>query len=242
VKGSLREAKQNKMISIIIPTHNSERQLLYLLGYLRRIPFVEYISEIIVADGDSKDRTIEVAESYDDVRIIRNDKASLAAQMNAGARTATGTILYFLHPDSMPPRDFAYEIVNHFENGYSSGCFRLQFDHSHWFLNFSAWFTRFNITCFRSGDQSLFIHRNLFSAVGGFSEDNALLGAQEMIDKVRGTGSFVVIPRYITSSARKYLESGIYRLQCIYFYIFTLYRFGVSQTHITRMYQHLMSS
>ena len=106
----------------------------------------------------------------------------------------------------------------------------------------NAWFTRFNINCFRSGNQSLFIAKNLFDSIGGFREDHVVLEEQEMIDRLRANGSFVVIPRYITSSARKYMDNGVYRLQCIYFYIFALYRFGVSQNHISRMYQHLLSS
>ena len=229
------------MISIIIPTRNNARQLNFLLGYLRRVPFVEYITEIIVSDGNSEDRTLEVAESYDDVKIINNPIEGTAAQMNAGARIATGNILYFLHPDTLPPRDFAYEIVNHHENGYSSGCFRLQYDHSHWLLKTNAWFTRFNFSWFRSGDQSLFVQRTVFNSLGGFREDHILLEEQEMIRRIKSTGSFVVIPRYITSSAKKYLENGIYRLQGIYVYIFALYSFGVSQDNLMRMYEHLMS-
>ena len=228
------------MISIIIPTVNNARQLNYLLGYLRRVPFVEYISEIIVSDGNSNDRTIEIAESYDDVKVIRNEVSGKALQMNAGARVATGSILYFLNPDTMPPRDFAYEIVNHFENGYSSGCFRLQYDHTHWLLKMNAWFTRFNTHWFRSGDQSLFIKKSLFHSVGGFREDHMLLHDQEMIRRISETGSFVVIPRYITSSAKKYIETGIYRLQGVYVYIFALWTFGVSQDHLLRMYEHLL--
>jgi rSAM/selenodomain-associated transferase 2 len=230
------------MISIIIPTVNNARQLNYLLGYLRRVPFVEYISEIIVSDGNSSDGTAEIAQSYDDVKVVNSEIGGKAVLMNAGAKIATGTILYFLHPETMPPRDFAYEIVNHYENGHASGCFRLQYDHSHWFLRMNAWFTRFNVSLFRSGDQSLFVLRTLFNAVGGFREDHILLEEQEMIGRISGAGSFVVIPRYITSSAKKYLETGVYRLQGIYFYIFTLYIFGVSQNHLLRMYEHLVSA
>jgi rSAM/selenodomain-associated transferase 2 len=230
------------MISIIIPTVNNARQLNFLLGYLRRVPFVEYISEIIVSDGNSTDRTAEVAETYDDVKVIRNDVAGKALQMNAGAKAATGTILYFLNPDTLPPRDFAYEIVNHFENGHPSGCFRLQYDHTHWLLRMNAWFTRFNINLFRSGDQSLFVTRALFNAVGGFREDHILLQEQEIISRISNNGSFVVIPRYITSSAKKFVDTGIYRLQGIYVYIYTLYACGVSQDHLLRMYQHLLGA
>jgi rSAM/selenodomain-associated transferase 2 len=229
------------MISIIIPTVNNARQLNYLLGYLRRIPFVEYITEIIVSDGNSSDRTLEVAQSYDDVRIIQNPVENKAMQMNAGAKAATGTILYFLHPDTMPPRDFAYEIVNHYENGYVGGCFRLQYDHTHWLLRLNGWFTRFNLNLFRSGNQSLFVQRNLFNALGGFREDHVLLEEQELMRRITASGKFVVIPRYITSSAKKYVENGIFRLQWIYVYIYTLYTFGVSQSQLMRMYEYLLS-
>lgn len=229
------------MISIIIPTQNHSRQILFLLGYLRRIPFAEQISEIIISDGNSDDRTIEVAESYDGVKIIRNDSAKMEAQMNAGARIATGEIICFLHPDSQPPRDFVYEIMNHVEDGHKSGCFRVQFDHTHWLLRVKAWFTRFNLSVFRSGDQTLFVKRTLFNALGGFKEDH-VLGVHELIDRIKEAGSFVVIPRYITSSAKKYVENGVYRLEWAHIYLFTLYRFGVPQSHIHRAYQHLMSA
>lgn len=229
------------MISIIIPTVDNARQLNFLLGYLRRVPFAEHISEIIVSDGNSTDRTIEVAQSYNDVKIVENTVAGRASQMNAGAKVATGSILYFLHPETLPPRDFAYEIVNHYENGYRSGCFRLQYDHTHWLLRLNAWFTRFNINWFRSGDQSLFVQRTLFTALGGFREDHVLLEEQEMISRIKSTDPFVVIPRYITSSARKYVENGVYRLQGIYMYIFALYSVGVSQNYLMKMYDHLLN-
>ena len=229
------------MISIIIPTSNNARQLNFLLGYLRRIPFVEYVSEIIVSDGQSEDRTVEVAESYDGVKIVRNDIVGKAFQMNAGAKAATGTILYFLNPDSLPPRDFAYEIVNHYENGYRSGSFRLQYDHSHWLLRMNAWFTRFNLNLLSSVDQSLFVQRTLFHALGGFRGDH-VLEEKEMIGRLTASGSFVIIPRYITSSARKYVEAGIFRLQGIYVFIFALYKFGFSQDYLLRMYGQLTAA
>lgn len=228
------------MISIIIPTLNEAKNLPYLLMYLRRVPFIENISEIIVSDGNSSDNTVEVAESFG-VTIVRNAKSGRAHQMNAGANAASGDILYFLHADSLPPRDFANEIRNHFEDGYFGGCFRLQFDHQHWFLRMNAWFTRFSPTWFRFGDQSLFISRNLFKSIGGFREDHILLEDQEIIKRIKAAGKFVVIPRYITTSARKYLDNGIYRLQWIYYYIFALYSFGVSQALLNKTYRQLIT-
>jgi rSAM/selenodomain-associated transferase 2 len=208
--------------------------------YLKRVPYIELISEIIVSDGNSNDDTVEMAESFG-VKVIRNTQRGRAHQMNVAAKEASGDILYFLHADSLPPKDFANEIVHYYQLGHRSGCFRLQFDHAHWFLTLNAWFTRFNMNVFRFGDQSLFMEKELFNSIGGFREDHILLEDQEIISRSQSSGNFTVIPRYITTSARKYINNGVIRLQCIYFYIYTLYRFGVSQTQLVREYHKLIS-
>ncbi len=228
------------MISVIIPTLNDARSLPPLLIYLKRLPFFERISEIIVSDGNSEDDTVRIAESFE-VKVIHNAKSGRALQMNAGARAATGSVLYFLHADSLPPRDFVNEIENYYHQGYVGGCFRLQFDHQHWFLRLNAWFTRFNVNLFRFGGQSLFVTRQLFELIGGFREDHVVLEDREIIGRIKAAGKFVVVPRYITTSARKYLDNGIYRLQGVYYYMFALYTFGVSQGIMQKAYQHLMT-
>jgi rSAM/selenodomain-associated transferase 2 len=228
------------MISVIIPTLNDTRSLPSLLIYLKRLPFFERISEIIVSDGNSSDDTVQIAESFE-CKVVRNDRAGRGMQMNAGAKAATGSVFYFLHADSLPPRDFVNEVENYYHQGYAGGSFRLQFDHSHWFLRLNAWFTRFNSPWFRFGGQSLFVTRALFESIGGFREDHELLEDMEIIGRIKAAGKFVVIPRYITSSGRKYLDNGIYRLQCVYYYLYALYTFGVSQGNIKRAYQHLMT-
>lgn len=227
------------MISIIIPTLNEASHLPALLHYLKRVPFNQFITEIIVSDGNSTDNTMQVAEDFG-IRSLKVNTSSRALQMNAAARIARGQILYFLHVDSFPPKDFANEIIRHVENGCSSGCFRMQFDHHHWFLKLNAWFTRFNIDLFRFGDQSLFISRDMFFSIGQFREDHLLLEDQEIINRIRKAGHFQVIPRYITTSARKYLHIGIYKLQAIYFYLNTLYQFGIDQPRLEKKYRQLI--
>ena len=49
--------------------------------------------------------------------------------MNKGASVAKGDVLYFLHADSIPPKNFAGSILNAVNKNFSSGCFRLSFDH-----------------------------------------------------------------------------------------------------------------
>ena len=81
--------------------------------------------------------------------------------MNAGAKAATGSILYFLHADSFPPKNFDQHIINEVEKGNSAGCFRLKFDSNHWWLRLASWLTQFRWRACRGGDQSQFITKKI---------------------------------------------------------------------------------
>lgn len=227
------------MISVIIPTLNEAAHLPLLLDYLQHVPHQKLITEIIVSDGNSTDGTAGIATGFH-VHSLCVEKAGRSHQMNEAAKIAQGKILYFLHADSFPPKDFAQAIVTQVENGYPAGCFRLKFDYPHWFLRFNAWFTRFNITWFRFGDQSLFITRALFFSIGQFRKDHCILEDQEIIQRINSTSRFVVIPKYIITSARKYRQVGVYKLQGIYLYLYTLYRVGVHQSVLLKKYHQLI--
>jgi rSAM/selenodomain-associated transferase 2 len=228
------------MISIIIPTLNEAESLPKLLRYLKNIPSAALISEVIVSDGSSSDETIEIARSYGAL-VVRNEIAGRARQMNAAAKTAKGKILYFLHADSIPPKQFAEQIMKTCTSETSGGCFRLRFDFPHWFLRLNAWFTRFNWNAIRFGDQSLFVLQTTFCEIGGFREDHLVLEDQEIIRRIKTKGKFVVVPLYITTSARKYQKNGIYRLQFVFYYIYFLYRIGIAQPLLINHYRRLIS-
>jgi rSAM/selenodomain-associated transferase 2 len=227
------------MISVIIPTLNEAESLPKLLRYLKDISSAALISEVIVSDGNSSDETIEIATSYGAL-VVSNEIAGRARQMNAAAKIARGKILYFLHADSIPPKHFAEQIVKTCTTSASGGCFRLRFDFPHWFLRLNAWFTRFNWNAIRFGDQSLFVLQTVFSEIGGFREDHLVLEDQEIICRIKTKGKFVVVPMYITTSARKYRKNGIYRLQFAFYYIYFLYRLGVAQPLLVHHYKRLI--
>ncbi len=71
--------------------------------------------------------------------------------------------------------------------GFGSGCFRLAFDHQHWFLKANAWVTRFDVNSIRFGDQSLFVTKNVFVKSGGFREDLLMMEDQEIIHRIKDT-------------------------------------------------------
>lgn len=225
-------------ISIIIPTYNEAAQLPKLLDYLFNVLHISPIAEIIISDGQSTDETIAKASDFP-VKIVRNPYSSRAIQLNQGAQYATGDILYFLHADTFPPPDFIQHIIHHVKNGYQSGCFRLKFDMSHWLLRTFAWFTRFNISIFRFGDQSLFITKALFEAIGGYREDYILLEDQEIMERIRKNSKFAVMADAVITSARKYRKNGIFRLKIIFLYLYFLYKIGTPQSLIVQRYRQL---
>ncbi len=93
------------MLSIIIPTRNEERIIGETLRKLR-VGITEHPFELIVADGGSTDRTMEIAHRYADVALEFREKErkTIAWGKNEGARRAKGDMLLFIDADIELPR------------------------------------------------------------------------------------------------------------------------------------------
>jgi rSAM/selenodomain-associated transferase 2 len=226
-------------VSIIIPTYNEAATIGPLLHYLRQAAAGEPAPELIVVDGGSTDATAQLARQAG-ARLLASPRKGRAAQLNYGAQAAHGALLYFLHADSFPPPGFLADLRRAASQGYASGCYRLAFDHPHWFLRLSAWCTRLPLTAVRFGDQSLFVRREVFAQLGGYREDLMLMEDQEIVQRLRAYGPFRLLPQAVTTSARKYLANGVFRLQGIFFSITILYWLGLSQANLVRLYRRLI--
>lgn len=227
------------MVSVIIPTYNESACIQATIQKLRRHDERRLIKEIIVVDGGSTDDTVPRARSAG-VKVVNCPRKGRSAQMNFGALLAGEGVLYFLHADTIPPKNFTGNILKAFNEGAVSGCFRLDFDHNHWFLKTCCWFTKFNINAVRFGDQSLFVVKNIFHASGGFREDLLMMEDQEIIHRIKQYGKFKVMAAVVTTSARKYLDNGIFRMQAVFFYIWFLYYLGYSQEYLLKLHRNLI--
>ena len=226
------------MLSIIIPTYNEADQIAETIRKTYAAN-VQHPIEIIVVDGGSTDDTLKIAAKCNAITIL-SEKKGRAAQMNLGASIAKGDILYFLHADSIPPERFTHYIRNAVDNGFSSGCFRLCFDYSHWFLKANSWFTKFDVNAVRFGDQSLFVTKDVFKKSGGYKEDLLMMEDQEIIHRIKLHGKFTVMNNVVITSAKKYLDNGIYRMQAIFFRIWFLYYLGYSQKYLLKLHRRLI--
>ncbi len=97
-------------ISIIIPVLNEAETIGSLLEYLIKNSTASNISDVIVVDGGSTDGTQTSVSSFHNVILLNSEKGR-AKQMNFGASQAKGSILYFLHADSFPPKHFDQLII-----------------------------------------------------------------------------------------------------------------------------------
>lgn len=229
-----------ELVSIIIPTYNEAATLPALLHHLRRAGATAQAHvEIIVADGQSTDATATLAQRAG-VRVLACPQKGRAAQLNHGARHAAGSILYFLHADTHPPVGFLDGIRRATAAGYGCGCYRLAFDTPHWFLRANAWFTRFNVQAARFGDQSLFVLKAVFERAGGYREDLLIMEDQEITRRLRQHSKFRVLPAHVVTSARKYRENGVFRLQGAFYLLALLYYVGVPQPMLLRAYRALI--
>jgi len=223
------------MISVIIPTYNEALIIADTISKVRQHDIAGLVKEIVVADGKSTDETVEIAAANDAI-IVHSNKGR-AAQMNAGAAFATQPVLYFLHADSTPPEGYSTLISKNVLADRPAGFFKMAFDYPHWFLKANCWFTRFNLSVFRFGDQSMYITKRLFLVAGSFNEQLILLEDQEFVTRVKKISNMDILPNTVITSARKYRVHGVYKTQATFFLVYFLYRMGVQQPTLLRVYQ-----
>jgi rSAM/selenodomain-associated transferase 2 len=240
----------NNQLSIIIPILNEAETIEKLLEYLLQNSSKQNIAEIIVVDGGSTDgslervsgraqsRPIDLSTVFEETDIVAlNSEKGRAKQMNTGSKVATGSILYFLHADSFPPKDFDQHIINEVEKGNPAGCFRLQFNHSHWWLRLASWLTQFHWRACRGGDQSQFITKELFDEIGGFDEGYIIYEDNILINELYKRKQFKVINKKLRTSARRYEKYGIWKLQYHFWTIYVKKWLGASAEELHSYYK-----
>jgi rSAM/selenodomain-associated transferase 2 len=226
-------------ISMIIPTLNEADNIGLLLHHLNQSPDKNAL-EIIVADGQSVDGTVEKCREFASVRVILTARGR-AVQMNEAAMVASGEVLYFVHADTRPPLTFYSDIRTALGEGYDLGCYRFRFDSPRTLLKINNFFTRFDRMWVRGGDQSLFMTRDSFVTLGGYRKEYVIMEEYDLIQRARDHGlKFKVIPGEILVSARKYQGNSYLRVQLANLIAFNMFRFGFDPQRILNTYRRMI--
>lgn len=107
-------------VSIIIPTRNGEKTISTLLESVMKLDYDKEKLEVIVVDGYSTDRTMELISKYP-VELVMEDGHGLNAARNTGIKRSSGEILIFTDCDCVVPKNWVRKIVKNF-NDSNIGC------------------------------------------------------------------------------------------------------------------------
>ncbi len=224
-----------RSISIVVPTLNEAASIEAALVRLQ--PLRERGHELIIADGGSRDGTPELARPLAD-RVVTGPRGR-ARQMNAGAQAARGEILLFLHADTRLPADADRLILDGLERtGMAWGRFDVCIDGHHALLGVVAWFMnhRSLLTSVCTGDQSIFVRRDVFVRVGGYPPID-LMEDIALSKLLRRQSRPLRIADAVLTSARRWEARGVLRTVVLMWWLRLRYFFGASPAHLLRLYQ-----
>lgn len=222
------------MVSVIVPVLEEERALETQGRSLRKLCGAH---ELIFVDGGSADRSREVAAAFG--RMIEAPRGR-AAQMNAGAGTARGDILFFLHADcTVPP--IAVPAIEHAVRSRDlvGGCLTQEFLDCpgsplfRW-IAFSGTL-RARLSSAFYGDQGIFCTREAFRTAGGYP-DVALFEDVEFSRRLARVGRTAVLNVPIYSSARRWRQHGVVRTTLVNWQVTLRYLLGRSGQELGTAY------
>ena len=223
-------------LSVIVPTLNEEANIGRTLERLRESDGIE----LIVADGGSEDRTIEIAERFG-AHVVACERGR-GRQMNRGAEHAHGDILLFCHADTLLPPGYAERIKEvAMGEDVAGGAFTLRIDDTdkslRWMERTVAFRSR--ATAMPYGDQAIFVNRWAFERVGGYPEI-AVMEDYELIRGLRQLGRVLVLNSEAKTSARYWRDAGVWRTSMINRTVVAGYMFGWPIERLARFRRNAM--
>lgn len=219
--------------SVIIPTLNEERTIGAVLAHTSGLGF----EEILVVDGGSSDRTVELVRDAGRARLIAGRRGR-AGQLNEGAKAARGDVLVFLHADTFLPADARRAIESALADlRVTGGRFDVTFDRrTGWARLIGAMMNlRSRVTGICTGDQAIFVRRVVFERLGGYA-DIPLMEDIEFSRRLKRTGRPAALRDAVTTSFRRWEQRGPLRTVLLMWTLRFLYWCGVSPHRLQRFY------
>ena len=166
--------------------------------------------ELVVVDGGSSDRTVELARPLAD-RVLSSPRGR-AAQMNAGAAAAQGDVLLFLHADTYLPETADRLVLDGLaRSGRRWGNFDVCIDGGGPLGIIAIMMnTRSRLTGIATGDQAMFVTRAGFESAGGFPPI-ALMEDVALSARLKRLGRPLGLRARVTTSARRWRAHGTLR-------------------------------
>ena len=220
-------------LSIIVPTLNESAFISSCLASLA--PLRKQGHEVIVVDGGSNDTTISLSEDLAD-HVLPAPRGR-AGQLNYGASKATGDLLLFLHADTLLPNNAVVELQKLAVTDLVWGRFDVRLSGSNPLFRVVEYFmnTRSRLTGIATGDQAIFVSRELFEKVSGFPE----IELMEDITLCRNLKEFclpVCLRLKVLTSSRRWEQYGIIKTIINMSLLRLRYALGANPERLSREY------
>ena len=229
------------MITVVIPTLNEQSTLGSTLASLVPAAVEGLVRQVVVVDGGSSDRTLDIAEGSG--ADVMRTSCGRGSQLKAGAAAARFPWLLFLHADTMLEQGWEREagaFMERVDDGKrppSAAAFRFALDD----LGFKPRLletivaTRCALLRLPYGDQGLLIPRALYQEIGGYQA----MPLMEDVDMIRrlGRGRTVLLHARAITSAERYRSQGYIRRVARNLSCLTLYYLRVPPRTIAKLYE-----
>jgi rSAM/selenodomain-associated transferase 2 len=219
------------MISIVMPVLNEAASIEAALRALA--PYRARGVEVVVIDGGSGDGTAALARPLAD-RVLSAPRGR-AAQMNAGAMSASGDVLLFLHADTRLPDDADRLVLDGLKDR-QWGRFDVRFDGGGLLRLVAIMMNeRSRLTGIATGDQAMFMTRAAFDKAGGFApialmEDVALSARLKRLERP------LCLSARVTTSGRRWRRHGLWRTILLMWTLRLRYFLGADPARLARAY------
>jgi rSAM/selenodomain-associated transferase 2 len=197
-------------VSIIVPCRNDAAALHRTLDWLSGLAGIADAEVIVASAGDPAGTARAAARR---ARVLRPGSSTRAALMNAGAREASGDVLFFLHADSFPPRD-ALSLIRAAlsDPRVVGGAFAHRFAEGGWSLRAISWINRvrYRLTRHYYGDQGIFVRAPVFRRMNGY-RDVALMEDLDLTRRLKREGRTALVRAPLLTSGRRFIARGPWR-------------------------------
>jgi glycosyltransferase involved in cell wall biosynthesis len=206
------------MLSIIIPTLNEEEYLPILLNQIKKQNFKDL--EIIVADGGSNDKTVEIAKQFG---CIITKGGNPAKGRNEGAKIAKGDIFLFMDADNIYlPDNFLEKLLNEFKKRNLGVASFPIYPKGNWFDKFAYglynWWVKITQKFLAYATNSVLVKREVFEKVGGFDEDIKIAEDHDFAKRSAKISKFGFIETEpVLTSTRRFERDGRLKTYLKYF-------------------------
>lgn len=208
-------SKLQPMVSVIIPTKNSEATIEKCLQSIMMQTYKRI--EVIVVDNYSYDNTRQISKRYGAKIHLKGPERS--AQINFGAEKAIGKYIYRVDSDFVLQPNVIREAVENCErNGYDAILIHNSSDPT-----ISLWskVRKAERDCYRNDDVNVaarFIRKKVFELIGGFDEDlfaaedydlhNRLVRHGFRIGRISAEEIHIGEPKHLAEVVREYYYYG----------------------------------